>query len=368
MTRLVHLVAGARPNFMKVAPLYHALKAASWCRPIIVHAGQHYDANMSDVFFDDLGLPAPDHHLGVGSGSHAVQTAAAMVAYEKLCIAEPPAWTVVVGDVNATLAAALAAKKLDLKVAHLEAGLRSFDRAMPEEINRVATDAIADLLWTPSPDGDENLLREGVAPERIERVGNIMIDAFEMLRPRIEAEPAAEAAGVNGGPYGVVTLHRPSNVDRAETLAPIVAALCEIQRALPLVFPAHPRTGQALERHGLNHRLTKAGVKLVDPMGYVRFMALVRRAHLTITDSGGVQEETSYLGIPCLTLRTTTERPITVSQGTNRLVDVSTLVAEARATLARPHAAPRAIPLWDGHTAERVAASLRRHMGEANAR
>jgi UDP-N-acetylglucosamine 2-epimerase (non-hydrolysing) len=363
MTGRVHLVAGARPNFMKIAPLYRALKGAAWCRPIIVHAGQHYDANMSDVFFDDLGLPAPDHHLGAGSGSHAEQTAAVMIAYEKLCRTEPPEWTVVVGDVNATLAAALAAKKLDLKVAHLEAGLRSFDRAMPEEINRVATDAIADLLWTPSPDGDENLLREGVAPERIERVGNIMIDAFEMMRPRIEAEPAAQAAGMGEGPYGVVTLHRPTNVDRVEELAPIVAALCEIQRELPLAFPAHPRTAQSLERHGLRSRLVEAGVKLIDPMGYVRFMALVRCARLVITDSGGVQEETSYLGIPCLTLRTTTERPITVTLGTNRLVGTPTLAAAARAALGRPPSTPRAIPLWDGHAAERVAASLRGKMG-----
>jgi UDP-N-acetylglucosamine 2-epimerase (non-hydrolysing) len=360
MTRRVHLVAGARPNFMKVAPLYHELKNAAWCRPVIVHAGQHYSANMSDVFFDDLGLPLPDHHLGVGSGSHAEQAGSAMIAYEKLCLAEPPDWVVVVGDVNSTLACALAAKKLALPVAHLEAGLRSFDRTMPEEINRVATDAISDLLWTPSPDGDANLLKEGVSPDRIERVGNIMIDAFVMMLPRIEAE---DVAGVAHGDYGIVTLHRPSNVDEALDLAPIVDALCQVQCTLKLIFPAHPRTSQALQRHGLKDRLIGAGVELVEPMGYVKFMALVRRARLVITDSGGVQEETSYLGIPCLTLRTTTERPITISQGTNRLVDTVSLPAAARAALGQSPTRPRAIDLWDGHTAGRVADSLRRHMG-----
>ncbi len=365
MTRVVHLVAGARPNFMKVAPLYHALKHETWCRPVIVHAGQHYSANMSDVFFDDLGLPAPNHHLGVGSGSHAEQTGAAMIAYEKLCRTSPPDWVVVVGDVNSTLACALAAKKLCLPVAHLEAGLRSRDRTMPEEINRVATDAIADLLWTPSSDGDANLLQEGVAPDRIERVGNIMIDAFVMMLPRIEAE---DVTGVANGDYGIVTLHRPSNVDEVRNLAPIVDALCAVQSTLPLIFPVHPRTRQALMRHGLQDRLLGAGVKLVEPMGYVRFMALVRRARLVITDSGGVQEETSYLGIPCLTLRTTTERPITLTQGTNRLVDAAALAEAAWVAVKRSPAQRRAIELWDGHTAGRVATSLQRHMGNGGTR
>lgn len=365
MTRVVHLVAGARPNFMKIAPLYHALKNETWCRPLIVHAGQHYSTNMSDVFFDDLGLPAPNHHLGVGSGSHAEQTGAAMIAYEKLCSAAPPDWVVVVGDVNSTLACALAAKKLCLPVAHLEAGLRSRDRTMPEEINRVATDAISDLLWTPSSDGDENLRQEGIAPDRIERVGNIMIDAFVMMLPRIEAEDVTDVAH---GEYGIVTLHRPSNVDEVQNLAPIVDALCAMQPTLRLIFPVHPRTRQALMQHGLQDRLEGAGVELVEPMGYVRFMALVRRARLVITDSGGVQEETSYLGIPCLTLRTTTERPITLTQGTNRLVDAASLAAAARDAIKQSPIRRRAIELWDGHTAGRVAASLQRHMANGGTR
>lgn len=238
----VHLIAAARPNFMKVAPLYHVLKAEGWCLPVLVHTGQHYDASMSDSFFRDLSLPSADHHLGVGSGTHGEQTAGVMTAYEKLCLQSRPDWVVVVGDVNSTMAATLAAKKLLIPVAHLEAGLRSFDRTMPEEINRVVTDSLADLLWTPSADADENLRREGIPSEKIDRVGNIMIDSFELLRTRIEAERKADGLGLKSGQYGVLTLHRPANVDNREALASIVDILIEVSQRLPLVFPVHPRT------------------------------------------------------------------------------------------------------------------------------
>jgi UDP-N-acetylglucosamine 2-epimerase (non-hydrolysing) len=360
---IVHLVAGARPNFMKIAPLWHALSAESWCEPRIVHTGQHYDDRMSAQFFRDLSLPQAHYSLGVGSGSHAQQTADVMVAYEAICLAERPAWVVVVGDVNSTVAAALVAKKLCLPVAHLEAGLRSGDRSMPEEINRLATDAIADLLWTPSPDADENLLREGHPGTRVVRVGNIMIDAYEMLRPVIESIDVSQWVPWASSSYAVATIHRPSNVDLPEALQAVVQALILVQNALPVVFPVHPRTIAALERFGLRKQLTDAGVTLLEPLGYTEFMGLVRGARIVITDSGGVQEETSYLGIPCFTLRENTERPITISQGTNRLVKPSELV---RLVLSAPPVRPSSIDLWDGHTAARVVDSLRRSAGLIN--
>ncbi len=359
MTRVtVHLIAGARPNFMKVAPLLAELRRQSWCQPVFVHTGQHYDEALSDHILRDLDVGEPDHNLGVGSGSHAVQTAGVMVAYERLCLKNRPDWVVVVGDVNSTLAATLTAKKLDIPVAHLEAGLRSGDRTMPEELNRLATDALADLLWTPSPDADENLRREGVADERIVRVGNIMIDSFEMMRPQIEAVDAAALSGFPDEAYGVVTLHRPANVDKAETLAPVVAALADIAERLPLVFPVHPRTQAALERHDLMHALKKSRIRLLTPQAYVNFMALVLGAKLVITDSGGIQEETTYLGIPCLTLRPNTERPITVTYGTNKLVDVKGLVSAVDTALTTPHHVTTPPELWDGRTAGRVAKNL----------
>jgi UDP-N-acetylglucosamine 2-epimerase (non-hydrolysing) len=361
MTRaILHLIAAARPNFMKVAPLFHALRRESWCDTALVHTGQHYDPNMSDAFFRDLKLPNPDHHLGIGSGSHAEQTGGVMIAYEHLCIKARPDWIIVVGDVNSTMACTLVGTKLGIRVAHLEAGLRSRDRRMPEEINRLVTDALADLLWTPSPDADANLLAEGVSSDRIERVGNIMIDSYELLRGAIEACRTRERLGLPPRGYGVVTLHRPSNVDDETMLRHLISELRGVASELPLVFPVHPRTRQRLIAFGLDRELADTvGTTLVEPMGYIEFMSLVSEAEIIITDSGGLQEETTYLGIPCLTLRDSTERPITVTEGTNRLVQVSELAATVR-KVRRGQWKHGSVPdLWDGHTADRVTASLK---------
>ena len=351
----IHLIAAARPNFMKIAPLYHALKATDWAQPILVHTGQHYDRNMSDAILEDLRLPAPDFHLGVGSGSHAEQTGNVMIAYEKICNEHRPDWIVVVGDVNSTAACAMVGAKMWIPVVHLEAGLRSGDRSMPEEINRLVTDAIADVLWTPSADADENLLAEGVAADRIDLIGNIMIDSFEMLRDKIEASDARDELGLEAGNYALVTLHRPSNVDSADALAPIVAELTRAATKLPVVFVAHPRTIKRLAAFGLKEKFASApGVTLLEPLPYIRFMNVVTGSCMVITDSGGLQEETTYLDIPCLTLRENTERPITITQGTNKLVRADTL-ADNIAT-ARNGDWPKGVcpPLWDGKTASRA--------------
>jgi UDP-N-acetylglucosamine 2-epimerase (non-hydrolysing) len=359
MPARVHLIAAARPNFMKVAPLYHALAATDDFEPVLVHTGQHYDANMSDQILADLRLPAPDHHLGVGSGSHAEQTGGVMVAYERIAEADRPHWLIVVGDVNSTAACALVGAKLRIPTVHLEAGLRSRDRTMPEEINRLVTDAISDVLWTPSPDADANLISEGVRPEKITRVGNIMLDSFEMVRSQIEAEGAPAALNLPGR-YGVVTLHRPSNVDDPRQLGALVEALVAVQAALPLVFPLHPRTAGRLDGAGLRSALEAAGVRLIEPVPYIRFMSLVVGAAAVITDSGGVQEETTYLGIPCLTLRPNTERPITIEQGTNRLSTAGSLPDDLAASLARLQDQARRPEHWDGRTASRCLEDLRR--------
>jgi UDP-N-acetylglucosamine 2-epimerase (non-hydrolysing) len=365
---VIHLVCGARPNFMKVAPLYHALSAEPWAAPVIVHTGQHYDANMSGAFFAEFGLPEPHVSLGVGSGSHAEQTARVMVAYEKTLQEQRPDLVVVVGDVNSTMAATLAASKLGVKVAHLEAGLRSRDRRMPEEINRLVTDVLADFLWAPSQDAVDNLLAEGIPPERILLVGNIMIDSLEMCRDRIERQGAFGEFGQTRGSYAVVTIHRPSNVDNPAVLRELCGILEHVSVSIPLIFPVHPRTRQRIAAEGLLAEAQGARrLFLPEPLGYTAFMSLVANARLAITDSGGIQEETTYLGVPCLTMRENTERPVTVTHGTNRLCAPGQLLARVGEILeAGPRPAP-SIEFWDGKTAGRVAKAIHSALGLATA-
>ena len=346
---VLHIV-GARPNFMKVAPVLAALRKHAGISQTLVHTGQHYDVNMSDVFFQQLGIPAPDVNLAVGSGSHAKQTAEVMTRLEPVILERRPDLVLVYGDVNSTVATALVCGKLGVRVGHVEAGLRSFDRSMPEEINRLVTDQLADLLFTPSADGDENLRREGVSAQKIFLVGNVMIDSLVSLLP------AARKTSVDGLPqrYALVTLHRPANVDDGATLKAILESLLEVNRDLTVVFPAHPRTRKRIEDFGLN-----AGqLRLLDPCPYVDFLGLQSRATVVITDSGGIQEETTYLGVPCLTVRENTERPMTVLMGTNVLVgrDRQKLRAELARILAGNVKKGSVPPLWDGHAGERIAA------------
>ncbi|HEY5386843.1 MAG TPA: UDP-N-acetylglucosamine 2-epimerase (non-hydrolyzing) [Thermoleophilia bacterium] len=363
------VVAAARPNFMKVAPVMAAVEAwnASDGVPVrfsqtLVHTGQHYDPGLSDVFFRQLGLPEPGYHLGTGSGSHAAQTAAVLQSLEPVLQKERPGLVVVVGDVNSTIAAALCAAKLHIPVAHVEAGLRSGDRSMPEELNRLLTDQLADLLFTTERSAGDNLAREGVDPAKVHFVGNTMIDTLERLLPQARGGEVLARLGLAARDYGLVTLHRPSNVDDAAQLRALVAVLRRAAARLPLVWPVHPRT-----RARLDELLAEDGgpadqrLRLTEPLGYLDFLQLMDGARLALTDSGGIQEETTVLGVPCLTLRTTTERPVTVAEGTNRLIDPYDAAAIASAVdevLAAPMPAAVRPKLWDGHAADRVVAAI----------
>jgi len=356
------LIAGARPNFMKVAPIFAEMKRRSAeFEPKIVHTGQHYDAAMSDAFFDDLGMPKPDIHLGVGSGSHAVQTAKIMTEFEPVVLAEKPDWVLVVGDVNSTIACALVCSKLGIKIAHVEAGLRSRDRSMPEEINRILTDSISDLLFTTSQDADENLKHEGIPAEKIRFVGNVMIDSLLDHLKLAEISTVRKDLDIEDKDYAVITLHRPSNVDDKETFFGILEALLSISKNLPIIFPVHPRTKAKIEEFGFTDTIASSNIRLIEPLGYLDFMRLYSGAKLVLTDSGGLQEETTVLGIPCLTLRHNTERPITIEMGTNVLVgtDPEKIRLAAEEALSKDRSSEIKIPpLWDGKTAERICNSL----------
>lgn len=357
----IHLIVGTRPNFMKVAPLYHALKTENWAITKIIYTGQHYDKTMSDVFFQDLGLPEPDYSLKVGSNSHAKQTAAIMSGYEDVCLEDRPDLTLVVGDVNSTMACALVAKKLEIPVAHLEAGLRSFDRRMPEEINRIVTDSISDLFLTPSKDADQNLIHEGVPLDNIKFVGNIMIDVYEMLRQKIEKIDIFKSYSLEKKNYCLVTFHRPSNVDNKQNVESIINALMDITQKMPVVFPMHPRTANQLEKFNyLKSLQNMASIHILEPQSYINFMSLMSNSRFVLTDSGGIQEETSYLGIPCITLRESTERPITVTEGTNHLSSFKTLYKDIENILSKNFTS-RKIDLWDGKTAIRVVHCLKEY-------
>jgi UDP-N-acetylglucosamine 2-epimerase (non-hydrolysing) len=358
----VALVVGARPNFMKAAPILEAMAADGGVDPVLVHTGQHYDHALSDLLFRQLGMPEPDYHLGVGSATQTVQTARIMTALEPLFQELEPGLVMVVGDVNSTVAAALVAASLRIPVAHVEAGLRSFDRGMPEEINRMVTDRLSDILYTTEPSGGENLAREGVDGERVVFVGNVMIDT--LMKHRAAASRLAVPArhGVEAGGYALATLHRPSNVDDPDALAGLVRVLAEMGERLPVVFPVHPRTGARLRETGLDRKIEgTARVIALEPLGYLEFLGLMADARLVLTDSGGIQEETTVLGVPCLTARENTERPVTVTHGTNRLVgtDPDAILAAVAEVLDGEPTSPAAPEGWDGKAAERIVAHLR---------
>jgi UDP-N-acetylglucosamine 2-epimerase (non-hydrolysing) len=362
----VACVVGARPNFMKMAPLLRALETHPEVRPVLIHTGQHYDENLSDVFFQQLEMRPPDVHLEVGSGSHGSQTARILERVEEVLQRELPGSSrfsrvVVVGDVNSTMAAALAAVKLGIPVAHVEAGLRSFDRSMPEETNRIVTDSIADMLFVSEPAGIANLRREGHPEEQLHLVGNVMIDTLMWLLPQARARDTLNMYALEPGCFGVVTLHRPANVDRPEALSPLLDVLIEMSDRLPLVFPVHPRTRQRIEQFGLAARFGKASrILQLPPLGYLDFLALTSQAKVIVTDSGGLQEESTAFGVPCLTVRPNTERPITVLEGTSTLVgnDPAKLQEGLNAVLAGTYKTGRCPALWDGRAAERIARVL----------
>ncbi len=358
-------VVGARPNLVKIAPLLREMRKHAEIQPLLIHTGQHYDERLSDIFFRQMDIPEPDVNLEVGSGSHAWQTAEILKRVEPFLVEQKPDLVLVVGDVNSTVAASLAAVKLGIGVAHVEAGLRSFDRTMPEEINRVLTDAVADYLFATEDDAVENLLREGRPRERIFLVGNVMIDALRQFLPIAQKSRIGHELGLMDGsafrPFALLTMHRPSNVDAAETLGKLLGAIEAVADLLPVIFPVHPRTQQRLgELRQRNH----PQLRMIPPVGYLDFLYLMSRARLVLTDSGGIQEETTALGVPCLTLRENTERPVTLTQGTNQIVgqDPARIVAAAREALAGKMPAGRVPPLWDGRAAERIVAVLLRQV------
>lgn len=353
------LVAGARPNFMKIAPIIRAIRRhqrKTGRRDIeyrLIHTGQHYDLNMSDIFFKELRIPSPDFNLEVGSGSHAVQTARIMLEFEPVCVQERPDWVVVVGDVNSTMACTLVASKLGFQVAHVEAGLRSYDRTMPEEINRLVTDALADLLFTPSADANENLIREGISPAKIRLVGNVMIDTLVASLPQVRATAFAKKARWRPRRYAYVTLHRPSNVDELKNLELIFKRLNSLAERLPVVFPVHPRTRNVIAQH-LSAVGRHPNLSLLEPVGYYDSLWLTQNALFVLTDSGGLQEESTYFRTPCLTLRPNTERPVTITEGTNKLTSLSSLAADIAAILDGPPPKGRIPEFWDGQASDRI--------------
>jgi UDP-N-acetylglucosamine 2-epimerase (non-hydrolysing) len=361
VTKTIVHVVGARPNYMKIAPVMHALRSVPGIRQRLVNTGQHYDTAMAGAFVTDLELPVPDRDLGVGSASHSVQTAKVMIGFEQVCLEERPDLVVVVGDVNSTMAASLVAAKLLIPIAHVEAGLRSGDRTMPEEINRIVTDRVADLLLTPSADGDDNLKAEGVEPSKIHLVGNVMIDTLLKFLPAAGFERVSGRWPLRDRGYAVLTLHRPSNVDEPETLRGIFEGVQAVARDMPVIFPVHPRTRERLAAFGMDRLLL--GVTLAEPLGYVDFLALTSHARLILTDSGGLQEESTSLGIPCLTIRENTERPVTITHGSNLLVGTRTdnIVRGYAEAMAREGTFP-VPPLWDGKASERVAAVIDRFL------
>ena len=370
---VIHLccVVGARPNFMKMAPLLRAIEGDARFRATLVHTGQHYDPSLSDVFFQELGMRAPDVHLNVGSGKQGEQTARILEGMEKVLEAGPGDGAkfdrlIVVGDVNSTMAAAVAAAKLCIPVAHVEAGLRSWDRTMPEEVNRLVTDALSDLLLVSEPSGIENLRREGHPEENIVHVGNIMIDTLMVQLPMARGRSILQEQGLTPGEYGVVTLHRPANVDEKESLSKLIGVFAEVSRQMPLIFPIHPRTRARIESFGLNSQLEASpNIRLAPPLGYLDFLALTSQAKVIVTDSGGLQEESTVLGVPCLTMRANTERPTTVSVGTSTLIgsDFEMLRAEFQKVLAGTYKRGKIPEFWDGQTAGRVLDALRTRHG-----
>ncbi len=356
MLKIANIV-GARPNFMKIAPIHHRMQASTTFTPLLIHTGQHYDKKMSQTFFVDLGMPEPDMYLGVGSGSHAAQTASVMIALEKILLEEKPNWIIVVGDVNSTLAASLAASKLHIPIAHIEAGLRSFDRSMPEEINRILTDSISDLLFVTEQSGLDNLKKEGIADDKVHFVGNVMIDSLIEHLEKSKLSPILEELSLVPKRYILMTLHRPSNVDDRNSLQDILTTLEVIQKELPIIFPIHPRTKKRIEEFGLANQVERMkNLRLVDPLGYLPFLRLMSKSKLLLTDSGGIQEETTYLRVPCLTLRENTERPVTVEIGTNRLVgmDRGAILKGFEDAMNGSFKDSKIPPLWDGCASERI--------------